>query len=158
MRVCTFVIVVFTFIHNGFVSLLFTFTCAHFFLLLNKQNFSLCYDKLPYGFGKRYFGCEKYKRNLNRAQYKKGKKISQSFNTLIIVPFTQDSAVVYSLTEEAKRERPVVKKQSVFSTTGHLGHGCQWWRKSHVFYCLSQSTHTIVLTTVPWSCQPKAFL
>lgn len=74
---------------------------------------------------KMYFGCEKYKRNLNRAQYKKREENKSISETLIIVPFTQDSAVVCSLTEEAKRERPVVKKQSVFSTTGHLGHGCQ---------------------------------
>lgn len=38
---------------------------------------------------------------------------------------------------------------------------CLWWgtkKKSHLFYCLSQTTHAIVLTIVPWSCQPKAFL
>lgn len=142
---------------------LFIHLCTFFFI--SKQgNLSLCYDKLPYGLGS-ILGMWN-KRNLKRLQYKKkkkGKKNKSILAIIWIVPFTQDSAVVYSLTGEAKRERPVVKKKrSVFSTTGHLEfylrHACQRWRKSHVFYCLSRSTHTIVLTTVPWSCQPKAFL
>lgn len=79
---------------------------------------------------------------------------------LIIAPFTQDSAVVYSLTGEAKQERRVVEIcfQHDWPFRALLEACLPMMKKIPCVLLLSRSTHAIVLTMVPWSCQPKAFL
>lgn len=113
MRVCTFVLVVFLpFIMVSFSSSAFPFTRAHFFHVSKQGNFSLCYDKLPRRLRKQTLDVKNTREIESMHSTKKGKKKesnSWDLNNLPFIPFTQDSAVVYSLTGEAKWERPVIK-------------------------------------------------